>query len=88
MYVIIDARRIASWGICGYACCYLCKQTELREYLSVDVPPREKVVSYLTNIGEVYAPDWTPSVTAKTLALACVYCAHLRCVRGWCFLVG
>jgi len=61
---------------------------KLREYLSVDVPPREKVVSYLTNIGEVYAPDWTPSVTAKTLALACVYCAHLRCVRGWCFLVG
>jgi len=58
---------------------------KLREYLSVDVPPREKVVSYLTNIGEVYAPDWTPSVTAKTLALACVYCAHLRCVRGGVF---
>ena len=38
---------------------------KLREYLSVDVPPREKVVSYLTNIGEVYAPDWKPSVTAK-----------------------
>jgi hypothetical protein len=30
---------------------------KLREYFSVDVPPRQKVVDFLTNIGAVYAPD-------------------------------
>ena len=34
---------------------------KLREYLGVDVPPRAKVIDYLTNIGAVYAPEWVPS---------------------------
>ena len=43
-------------------------QTDIcrRAYLSsaavdVDVPPRAKVIDYLTNIGAVYAPEWAPS---------------------------
>ena len=35
---------------------------KLREYFSVDVPTRKKVVDFLTNIGAVYAPNVRASV--------------------------
>jgi hypothetical protein len=31
---------------------------KLREYLSVTVPPKDKVIEYLETIGSVYAPEW------------------------------
>ena len=75
---------------CLLACLIFGK--ELREYFSVDVPTRKKVVDFLTNIGEIYAPDVsTPARTplfrraaaALTDADAARPCVHVLARAQW-----